>query len=65
MNDLSDREQQIIAEWTRDCVNAAVYAGFVQLPWRPTERIVGALHSYYAAGMTPAEGAEALFARRH
>ena len=46
-------------------LDAAVYAGFVALPWRPAEYVYGTLHGYYLAGLTPAEGAEALFAVRH
>jgi hypothetical protein len=64
MNDLSDREQQMIAEWTRSTIDAAVYAGLIQLPWRPAEHVYGQLHGYYTAGLTHAEGAEVLFATR-
>lgn len=65
MNDQSEREAQMLSEWTRSAVDAAVYAGHVSLPWRPSGRVYGALHGYYLAGLTPAEGAEALFAVRH
>lgn len=65
MNDQSEREAQMLAEWTRSTIDAAVYAGLVTLPWRPSEHVYGALHGFYLAGLTPAEGAEALFATRH
>lgn len=65
MNDQAEREAQILTEWTRSAVDAAVYAGFVALPWRPSEHVYGALHGYFLVGLTPAEGAEALFAVRH
>lgn len=64
MNDQAEREAQMLTEWTRSAVDAAVYAGLVTLPWRPAEYVYGALHGYYLAGLTPAEGAEALFATR-
>lgn len=65
MNDLSDVERAKLAEWVRDSIDAAVYAGLVTLPWRPSERVHTALAGYYAAGLSPAEGATALFATRH
>lgn len=65
MNDQSNREAQMIAEWTRSALDAAVYAGFVALPWRPAEYVYGTLHGYYLAGLTPGDAAEALFATRH
>ena len=65
MNDQSNREAQMIAEWTRSALDAAVYAGFVALPWRPAEYVYGILHGYYLAGLTPVDAAEALFAVRH
>lgn len=64
MDDLSDREQQMLAEWTRSAIDAALHAGLVTLPWRPSEQVHAALAGYYAAGLSPTEGAEALFATR-
>lgn len=58
------RQAAMLAEWTRSAIDAAVYAGLVTLPWRPAEHVYGTLHGYYLAGLTPAEGAEALFAVR-
>jgi hypothetical protein len=65
MDDASEREQAMLQEWTRSCLDAAVYAGLVTPPWRPAEHVYSTLHGYFIAGMTPAEGAEALFAVRH
>jgi hypothetical protein len=65
MDDMAEREQAMLQEWTRSCLDAAVYAGLVTPPWRPAEHVYGQLYGYYTAGLTPAEGAEALFARRH
>lgn len=64
MNDQAEREAQMLSEWTRSALDAAVYAGHVSLPWRPSEYVYGVLHGYFLAGLTPAEGAEALFATR-
>lgn len=65
MDDLSEREQAILFEWTRSVLDAAVYAGLIVPPWRPTEHVYSLLHGYFGLGFTPEEGAEALFARRH
>ncbi|MFT0167498.1 hypothetical protein ACLKMY_00520 [Paraburkholderia mimosarum] len=64
MNDLSDVEQAKLFEWSRDAFDAAVAAGFVKPPWRPSPAMRESLAGYYSAGLTPAEGAEALFATR-
>jgi hypothetical protein len=65
MKDMSERDQAMLHEWTRSACDAALHAGLVESPWRPSERVIGVLQSYYVIGMTPAEGAEALFATRH
>lgn len=65
VNDVVERERAMLEEWTRSAFDAAVYAGLVTPPWRPTEHAYGLLHGYYLAGLTPVEGAEALFAVRH
>jgi hypothetical protein len=59
-----DAERAKLEEWTRSAIDAAIYAGLVTLPWRPAEHVYDALAGYYTAGLTPAEGAEALFATR-
>lgn len=64
MSDQSEREAQMLSEWTRSALDAAVYAGHVVLPWRPREHVYGTLHGYYLAGLTPIDAAEALFATR-
>lgn len=65
MDDQSERERAMMEEWTRSAMDAAVYAGLIQPPWRPGEHVYSALHGYFSLGMTPAQGAEALFATRH
>ena len=59
-----DVERAKLEEWTRSAIDAALHAGLVTLPWRPSEHMYDALAGYYAAGLTPDEGAEALFATR-
>lgn len=64
MGDLSEAQRAQLAEWTRDAFDAAVAAGYVIPPWRPSAGMHDALAGYYRAGLSPAEGAEALFATR-
>ncbi|MCG5072263.1 hypothetical protein [Paraburkholderia tagetis] len=64
MGDLSDAELAKLTEWTRGAFDAAVAAGYVVPPWRPSAGMHDALAGYYRAGLTPSEGAEALFATR-
>lgn len=64
MNDLSERDAAILSEWTRDAYDAAVHAGFVTPPWRPSPAMREALVGYFEAGLTPGEAAMALFATR-
>jgi hypothetical protein len=65
VDDLSEREQQMLFEWTRSAIDAALYAGLVTPPWRPTEHAYSTLHGYYSAGLTPGEAAQAMFGVRH
>jgi hypothetical protein len=65
MNDLSDCEQAMLSEWSRSAIDAALHAGFIVMPWRPTDGIYDQLAGYYASGLTPEEAAQALFAIRH
>lgn len=64
MDEITEAERVKLEEWTRSAIDAAIYTGLVTLPWRPGEHVYGALHGYYTAGLTPSEGAEALFATR-
>jgi hypothetical protein len=65
MDDQSERERAMIDEWCRSACDAAVYYGFVETPWRPSEKVIGTLHSFYPTGMTPAEAAQAVFSTYH
>lgn len=60
-----DAELAMLEEWTRSAIDAALHAGLVTLPWRPKAHVYDALAGYYQAGLTPEEGAAALFATRH
>jgi hypothetical protein len=62
---MSDRDQAMLFEWTRSVIDAVVYSGHITPPWRPTEHVYSLLHGYFGMGMTPTEGAEAMFAPRH
>jgi hypothetical protein len=65
MNDLSDREQAILAEWTRSAFDCAVAEGWVVPPWRPSEAMYSRMVGYFQIGMTPAEGTQAAFSTYH
>jgi hypothetical protein len=64
VDDLSGVEQAKLTEWTLEAFDAAIAAGFVTPPWRPSAAMRESLAGYFDAGLTPAEGAEALFATR-
>ena len=64
MNDQTEREQAMRAEWQRDVIDAAAYAELIKLPWVPSPAMREALAGYYEAGLSPADAAEALFAVR-
>lgn len=64
MNDMTDCEQAIQSEWTRDVFDAAVRAGYISPPWKPSDGALEMLRGYYVSGLTPEEGAQALFATR-
>jgi hypothetical protein len=64
-DDMSDREQAILFEWTRDAANAAFRAEYVARGWAPSDATCQRLRGYHQAGLSPDEAAEALFARRH
>lgn len=63
--DMTEREQEELAFWTRSAVDAAVYAGLLVPPWRPTEHAYGVLHGYFGAGLSPEDAAAALFGIKH
>jgi hypothetical protein len=65
MNDLSEAEQAMLSEWSRSAIDAALHAGLIVVPWKPTLGVYEQLAGYYSAGLTPEEGAHALFATRH
>lgn len=64
MNDMTQAEQAMLSEWTRDAFHAAVHAGYVVAPWRPTDDACRVLRGYHTAGLTPAEAAQAFFSTR-
>lgn len=62
---MTEAERAALDSWTRVAFDEAVAAGYLTPPWRPTREAYETMHGYYAAGLTPAEGAEAMFAQRH
>lgn len=65
MDNLTEAEQAALTEWTAVAFDEAVAAGYVVPPWRPTLQAYESMHGYFLAGLTPAEGAQAMFATRH
>ncbi len=61
---MDEIQQAKLTEWTFEAFDAAVAAGFVTPPWHPSPAMRESLAGYFSAGLTPAEGAEALFATR-
>ncbi|MFM0503945.1 hypothetical protein [Paraburkholderia caffeinilytica] len=64
MDDMSERDQAMLSEWVRDAFDAAVHAGYISPPWKPSAAMRNTLQSYYVSGLNPAEAAQALFATR-
>ena len=65
MDDMTASEQAILSEFSRDVFDAAVRAGYVIPPWKPTGEACAMLHEYMLFHFSPAQTAEALFAVRH
>jgi hypothetical protein len=65
MDDLSEAEQAALANWTSVAFDAAVLAGYIVPPWRPSREAYAIMHEYFLFGLSPDQAAEALFAVRH
>lgn len=65
MDDMSEREQAILSEWTRSVYDAALHAEYIASRWRPSDGAILRLNGYFGAGLTPAEAADALFSTHH
>lgn len=65
MDDMSASEQAILSEFGRDVFDAAVRAGYVVPPWKPSNESCSMLHEYLLFGFDAIQAAEALFAVRH
>jgi hypothetical protein len=65
MRDLTEAEQAALSQWTSVAFDAAVLAGYVIPPWRPSLEAYEAFYEYFVFGFSPAEGAEAIFSVRH
>lgn len=64
-DDMSEIEQAMLFEWTRDTTDAAFRAEYVTRAWSPSDAMLIRLRGYHHAGLTPDEAAQALFATRH
>lgn len=65
MDDMTETEQAALASWTSVAFDAAVSAGYITPPWRPSREAYVAIHELYLFGFDPAQAAEAMFAPRH
>lgn len=65
MDDMSEFECAMLTDWTRRTIDAGFHAGFITPPWRPTAGAYEQLAGYYASGLMPEEGAQAMFATHH
>ena len=54
-----------LVRWTKAWYDEAVSANFVSHPYQPDSELVGRLHQYFHAGLTPAEAAQACFGIKH
>lgn len=64
MGDLSDVDLAKLEELSLAVFDEALAAAYITPPWRPSRAMRESLAGYYRAGLSPAEGAEALFATR-
>ena len=64
-DDMSEREQAILYEWTRSATDSAFHAGYITRGWAPSDATCQRLRGYHQAGLSPDEAAQALFAVRH
>ncbi|MET3232266.1 UNVERIFIED_ORG: hypothetical protein ABIC54_004471 [Burkholderia sp. 1263] len=64
-DDMSQREQAILFEFTRDVADAAFRAGYLMKAWQPNDAMCLRLRGYHQAGLSPDEAADGLFAVHH
>jgi hypothetical protein len=62
---LSLDELREINDWACSWYDKAIDAGFIQLSHKLDDEILGRLHSYFKAGLSPAEAADAAFRKTH
>jgi hypothetical protein len=54
-----------LRQWISAWYSHALAAGFIRPPFTMDDTIAGRLEGYFAAGLTPAEGANVIFGRVH
>jgi hypothetical protein len=64
-NQLPREYERDLEAWVCAWYDAAVASDFIRWPYDPDAETVKRLHSYFHARLTPAEAAEACFARKH
>ena len=64
-DDMTDREQARLYEFTKDVTTLAFHTGYITNRWSPNDAALSRLRGYYEAGLTPDEAAQGLFATHH
>ncbi|OUL90001.1 hypothetical protein CA603_18050 [Paraburkholderia hospita] len=64
-NQLSREYERDLDGWTCAWYDAAVARDFIRSPYHPDAETVKRLQGFFHARLTPAEAAEACFARKH
>ncbi len=64
-NQLPREYERDLEVWTCAWYDAAVARDFIRSPYHPDAAIVKRLQGYFHHNLTPAEAAEACFARKH
>ena len=62
---LSREYERDLDAWTCAWYDAALAKDYIRSPYHPDAATLERLQSYFHSGLTPAEAAEACFARRH
>ncbi|SAL72360.1 hypothetical protein AWB69_08793 [Caballeronia udeis] len=64
-NEIPREYERDLEAWTRAWYDAAVARDFIRWPYDADVATVRRRHGYFHARLTPAEAAEACFARKH
>lgn len=64
-NQMLREYERDLDSWIRAWYDAAVARDFIRSPYDPDAAIVERVHAYFHFNLTPAEAADACFARKH